>query len=61
MVNPPDNPKAGRQVLPDQPAPAHDPDDPQQWLASAAEVLASWWDDCVASLMDAPGSHVLDR
>jgi polyhydroxyalkanoate synthase len=44
MVNPPGNPKASFQTTPEG---AANPADPQQWLASAAKVAGSWWEDYV--------------
>jgi len=39
MVNPPSNPKASYQTAPENPPEAAD------WLASAAKVRGTWWDD----------------
>lgn len=49
MVNPPGNPKASFQTAPET------PQDAAKWLASAAKVEGSWWDDYVAWLAERTG------
>ncbi len=45
MVNPPGNPKASFQTAPE--GGSGNPESSEQWLASAAKVEGTWWDDYV--------------
>ena len=52
MVNPPDNPKAKFRTN------DANPDDPEQWLASASTKPGSWWEDWAEWLGERSGDEI---
>jgi polyhydroxyalkanoate synthase subunit PhaC len=57
MVNPPGNPKATFQTVPDGQAEPGLPADPRQWQAAAQPVSGSWWPDYSAWLAERSGGE----
>ncbi|MDN5767544.1 MAG: alpha/beta fold hydrolase [Humibacillus sp.] len=59
MVNPPGNPKASFQTAPSGRGQrgTDNPEDPQTWLAQAAKVRGSWWEDWVKWLSARSGEE----
>ncbi|HEY1916022.1 MAG TPA: alpha/beta fold hydrolase [Streptosporangiaceae bacterium] len=57
MVNPPGNPKATFQAVPDERAEPGLPADPSQWQAAARPVSGSWWPDYSAWLAERSGGE----
>jgi class II poly(R)-hydroxyalkanoic acid synthase len=57
MVNPPDNPKARFQAVPEPAQGSASPADPREWLAAAQTMPGSWWPDYSAWLAGRSGGQ----